>query len=410
MHVRIEKVAFPNGAGEMLDARLDLPIGPATAFALFAHCFTCTKDVLAAARIAEELARRGIAVLRFDFTGLGGSQGLFADTNFSSNVADLVAAAAYLREHHKAPELLIGHSLGGAAVLVAAHAIPEAKAVATIGAPANADHIEHQLGALVARIEEQGEADVLLAGRPFLVRKQFLEDVRGQKVLDAVAHLKRALLVMHAPLDQVVGVDNSTALFGAAKHPKSFVGLDGADHLLSNKSDARFAAASIATCAERYIVSAAPLQPVDRGEGVHVEETGYGLLQNRVQMHGETWLADEPALHNGDDTGPAPFAWVAAGLGACTSMTMRLYAQRKEMAVAKIAVDVDHAREPAVDHSRVSMAGDGSIDVFTRRIAIFGEVSDDDRARLFNIAERCPVHRLLAPGAVIISELLPRLD
>lgn len=246
-------IRFTGALGTQLAARLDSPPGEPLAFALFAHCFTCSKDTLAASRISAALTARGIAVLRFDFTGLGGSEGDFANTNFSSNVADLVAAAAWLRINHKAPAILIGHSLGGAAVLAAAREIPEAAAVATIGAPYDPGHVRQLLAPAIAEIEAAGEAEVDLAGRKFRIKKQFLQDIGGRESRDAIASLRKALLVFHSPRDTTVSVDNAARIFMAAKHPKSFVSLDDADHLLTRKEDAHYVAAVLAAWASRYI-------------------------------------------------------------------------------------------------------------------------------------------------------------
>jgi uncharacterized protein len=251
--LKVERVAFPGTAGQKLAARLDAPDEAPTAYALFAHCFTCGKDVFAAARIAQQLAAHGIAVLRFDFTGLGSSEGEFANTNFSSNVADLVAAAAHLRAAYAAPALLIGHSLGGAAVLAAAGSVPECKAVVTIGAPSDVRHVRHLLGERLSQIEADGEAEVVLAGRPFTIKRQFLLDAEEQNLAAKIAELRRALLVMHSPRDDTVEISNATRIFTAAKHPKSFISLDTADHLLTAREDAVYAADLIAAWAVRYL-------------------------------------------------------------------------------------------------------------------------------------------------------------
>src|SRR5581483_3057091 len=252
-----DMVRFPGALGATLDARLERTPRAPVAYALFAHCFTCSKDTLAAVRISQALQARGIAVLRFDFTGLGGSEGEFANTNFSSNVADLVAAAAWLREHRAAPQILVGHSLGGAAVLAAAAQIPEATAIATIGAPHEPAHVERLLASSREALERDGEAEVTISGRSFRIRKEFLQDV-GKYMADTyLASLGRALLVMHSPRDTVVNIENATRIFVAAKHPKSFVSLDTADHLLTQKADALYAADVIAAWASRYIAPAA---------------------------------------------------------------------------------------------------------------------------------------------------------
>ena len=400
------RLTFEGHEGAELAARLDLPAGAVRAYALFAHCFTCSKDVTAARRIAEALTSDGIAVLRFDFTGLGGSGGDFASTNFSSNVSDLIKAAAFLREKYEAPKLLIGHSLGGAAVIAAAADIPEAVAVATIGAPADADHVVHNFGADLDTIREKGRAEVTLAGRSFTIEKQFLDDISAQNVRERVAHLKKALLVMHAPLDETVGIDNATGLFVAAKHPKSFVSLDSADHLLSAPRDAAYAARVIAGWVSRYLETARETAAVETREGVHVSETGLGKFQSTVVSGRHRLIADEPEDVGGLDSGPSPYDYLAAALGACTVMTLRLYAERKGIAAGRIAATVLHAKVHAADCE--DCAGeirerDGRIDRFERRIAIEGEIDADTRARMLEIADRCPVHRTLEAGAAIVT-------
>ena len=252
-----QKVQFAGIQGDMPAARLELPEGPIRAYAVFAHCFTCSKDIFAAARIAGELAAHGIAVLRFDFTGLGASEGEFANTDFSSNVEDLLRAADFLRQNYEVPQILIGHSLGGAAVLAVAGDVPEVRAVATIGAPADAGHVLHNFGARIDEIETAGEAEVTLAGRQFTIRKQFLEDVGQQRLEDRIARLKAALIVFHAPRDQTVGIANAGAIFGAARHPKSFISLDDADHLLSRRADAIYAATILNAWVSRFVEAGA---------------------------------------------------------------------------------------------------------------------------------------------------------
>ncbi|MPZ11375.1 MAG: alpha/beta fold hydrolase [Kiloniellaceae bacterium] len=395
------KVTFIGSGGENLAARLDLPQGPPRAFALFAHCFTCNKDVFAAARIAGGLAERGIAVLRFDFTGLGASDGDFANTNFSSNVEDLVRAADFLRDSYEAPKLLIGHSLGGAAVLAAAGRVPEAQAVATIAAPADPAHVAAHFTEVRAEIEAAGEAEVLLVGRPFRIKKQFLEDIETQKLDAALAGLRKALMVFHAPRDATVGIDNASRIFLAAKHPKSFVSLDDADHLLSRKSDAIYVAEVLAAWADRYLGEAetAPAPPVPAGRVV-VEETGEGKFTQRVAVGAHVLRADEPQSAGGLDSGPSPYDFLLAGLGACTSMTLRLYAERKGLALEKTRVTLSHARIHAEDCATCETK-EGKIDRIERVIEMTGDLSAEERRRLLEIADKCPVHRTLRSEILI---------
>jgi pimeloyl-ACP methyl ester carboxylesterase len=249
----MEKIIFQNKQGQSLAAKIDLPDGEVKAYALFAHCFTCTKDIFGAARIASVLKEKNIAVLRFDFTGLGESEGDFANTNFSSNIDDLVSAAAHMRDHLKAPSILIGHSLGGSAVLAVADKIPEVRAVVTIGSPSNTAHVAHNFADDIQKINDDGEAEVCLAGRPFKIKKQFIDDIQSINLEKSVRNLKRALLVIHAPTDQTVGIENASEIFSWAKHPKSYISLDNADHLLSKRDDAFYAGRIIAEWAAKYI-------------------------------------------------------------------------------------------------------------------------------------------------------------
>jgi putative redox protein len=321
--MRSERFDFAGADGQKLAARLDLPDGTPAAYSLFAHCFTCSKDSLAASRIARTLAEQaGIATLRFDFTGLGSSEGEFANTGFSSNVADLLAAVSHMRARNAAPALLIGHSLGGAAVLAAASEVPEARAVVTISAPCNADHVTKLLGESRAEIETRGEATVLLGGRPFTIRRAFLEDVGSQDQAGRIARLNRALLVMHAPADATVGIENASAIYGKARHPKSFVSLDDADHLLTRPGDAEYAARVLAAWASRYVGAAAQEPVATMGEGEVLVESGAGRFGQRITAGRHRILADEPMALGGDDTGPSPYELLLAGLGACTAMTI----------------------------------------------------------------------------------------
>ncbi|NRP70800.1 hypothetical protein ILFOPFJJ_01682 [Ensifer psoraleae] len=397
MTFNTQRLQFAGHSGATLAARLDLPNGPLRGYALFAHCFTCSKDLAAARRIAAELAREGIAVLRFDFTGLGSSEGEFASTNFSSNIADLLSAADYLRQHYQAPSLLIGHSLGGAAVLAVAKDIPEVRAVATIGAPADVGHVLKNFGTSLEEIEKNGAADVDLAGRKFLVRKQFVEDARAQRIRHAVASLKKPLLILHAPLDQTVGIENANEIFLAAKHPKSFVSLDKADHLLTDPEDAAFAGRVISGWMTRYLAADAP-QGTEPVEHVRVMETGEGKFQNAVQAGGHRLFADEPENVGGLDSGPSPYDFLSIALGACTSMTLRLYADHKKLTLGRIGVDVSHAKIHARDCEECTEAersGGARIDHFERVISVDGEVSEELRGKIAEIAGKCPVHRTL---------------
>ena len=399
-----ERVTFPGHSGDTLAARLDLPDGPHLATALFAHCFTCSKDIPAARRIAARLASMGIAVLRFDFTGLGHSQGEFSNTTFSSNVGDLHAARDYLAGRGMAPALLIGHSLGGAAVLRSAGEMAGVKAVVTIGAPFDPEHVTHNFGDALEDIETDGQARVDLGGRPFTIRRDFVEDVKAQALAPAIAGLKAALLVMHAPRDAVVGIDNATNIFTAARHPKSFVTLDDADHLITDAADAEYAAGVMAAWAGRYLGLRPPAPPVGAPEGVvRVSEADpQGFLQD-VQAGPHHFLADEPLAYGGSNRGATPYGFLSAGLGACTSMTIRMYARRKGWPLEHVSVDISHDKVHAQDAGTQSAA---KVDMFRRRITLCGALDDDQRKRLLEIADKCPVHKTLESSAQVETELV----
>ncbi len=400
-----EKFTFQGHDGSTLAARLDLPDGPHLATALFAHCFTCSKDIPAARRIAARLAARGIAVLRFDFTGLGHSEGEFANTTFTSNVADVVLAAQALDGHGMPVDLVIGHSLGGAAVLKAAPDIASAKAVVTLGAPFDPHHVTQNFGGALNDIAAKGHAMVQLAGRPFEIRQAFVDDVSAASLAPAIANLHKALLVMHAPGDTTVGIDNASQIFGAAKHPKSFVTLDDADHLVTQASDAEYAADVISAWAGRYLRLPEPAMPIGAPEGVvRVSEADpRGFLQDVSHGPNHHTLADEPLAYGGTNRGMSPYGFVAAGLGACTSMTIRMYARRKGWPLDHVSVDVTHDKV----HAQDAELGQGTkIDTFTRAITLRGDLDADQRARLLDIADRCPVHRTLEAENRIVTTLV----
>jgi len=401
-----EKSTFPGSQGEPLAARLDRPAGDIRAYALFAHCFTCSKESLAAARISEALVTQGFAVLRFDFTGLGGSGGDFANTDFSSNVADLRKAADYLRERHRAPSLLIGHSLGGAAVLAAAADIPEAAAVATIGAPAEPGHVAAHLSSARPEIEARGEAEVGIGGRVFRIRKEFLQDIEGYRLQEAIGNLRKALLVFHAPHDEIVGLENAERIFRAAKHPKSFVSLDGAGHMLGRKADAYWVAGVLSAWAARYVgQDAAAVPVVEDGHGeVKVEETGEGRFTQRIAAGRHRLIADEPESAGGDDSGPGPYEYLLAALGACTSMTIRMYADRKEWPLERVSVRLRHKKIHAEDCAECETR-EGRVDWIDRDIMLSGPLDQAQKNRLLEIADKCPVHKTLHAETIVSSRI-----
>jgi len=409
--MKSEKVTFAGHSGDMLAARLDLPGGPVRAAAILAHCFTCSKDIAAARRISGRLAALGIAVLRFDFTGLGHSGGEFANTHFSSNVADLLLAAAFMDRRGLPAQLMIGHSLGGAAVLKAAPDLPGLRAVVTLGAPFDPGHVAQSLGGKLDDIRAQGRAMVDLAGRSFEIRKEFLDDISAASLQQALPRLNAALLVLHAPLDATVGIDNAGRIFAAARHPKSFVSLDGADHLLSREEDAEYAAEVIASWSRRYLALAPEQVRPDAPEGVvRVSEAeASGFRQDIVVAGRHQMIADEPVAMGGTDLGPSPYQLLAAGLGACTTMTIRLYARRKGIPLAHVSCDVSHDRCHTEDCEECDKS-QAKVDVFHRVIRLEGDLNDAQRDSLLAIADKCPVHRTLHGQAIIRTELEPPRD
>ncbi|RXH40265.1 bifunctional alpha/beta hydrolase/OsmC family protein [Bradyrhizobium zhanjiangense] len=401
-----ERFQFTGEGGHQLSAALELPDGEPAAFALFAHCFTCGKDTLAAKRISVALAAKGIAVLRFDFTGLGSSEGDFANSTFSSNVTDLVRAADHLRATRKAPSVLIGHSLGGAAILAAAGHIPEAKAVATIAAPSDPAHVTGLFKEHINNIRAQGEVEVLLAGRPFRIRREFLDDIIEHELMKDVTGLHKALLVMHSPVDDTVGIDNATKIFVSAKHSKSFVSLDHADHLLTAPADALYAADVIAAWASRYIDTAKPAKAMDLPETprqVVVQETRKSKFNQIISVGPHRLVADEPVAAGGEDAGPGPYDFLLAGLGACTSMTMRLYADRKSLPLDRVTVTLKHSKIHAKDCAECETR-EGMLDQIERDIAMEGALDAEQRNRLMEIADKCPVHRTLTSEIRIVTK------
>lgn len=402
-----EAVRFESRQGHELAGVLHRPdAGSPRAWALFAHCFTCTKNLKAAIHIADALCAEGIAVLRFDFTGLGQSEGEFAETHFSSNVEDLLDAADYLDREQEAPELLVGHSLGGTAILAAAHRVESARAVVTIGAPADAEHVLSVLEDDLDTIEERGEAKVRLAGRSFSVRKDFVDDVRSQSVRDGIGDLDRALLVMHSPVDELVSIDEAASIYRAARHPKSFISLDDADHLLSRPRDSRYAGHVLAAWASRF------LQEPDEAVDPAVHHTGHVVVSGKpgdifrvaINADGHRLLGDEPEKYGGTDRGPSPYDLLSAALASCTVMTLNMYARRKRLSLESVRVDVAHGKIHAEDCEHCDDNG-GKIDRFERTIHLEGDLEEGQRKRLLEIADRCPVHRTLHSKIDIKSRL-----
>lgn len=402
-----KRIQFRTEKGTHLAGILHLPdAGAPHTFALFAHCFTCTKNVKAAVIIADSLSQQGIAVLRFDFTGLGQSEGDFANTNFSSNVQDLLHAANYLESEYRAPAILVGHSLGGTACLAVAKQIDSVRAVATIGSPADAEHVLGLLESDLETIEQQGEARVQLGGLPFKIRKDFVDDIRSQNVRDGIHTLGRALLVMHSAVDRVVPIEEAARIYTSALHPKSFVSLDDADHMLSNERDSRYAGQVLAAWASRYI-EVLPQIPAARFEAGQVVVTGktHDQFQVSINANGHPLKGDEPESYGGLNSGPSPYDLLAASLGSCTVMTINMYARHKKLALDSVEVSLSHDKIHAVDCADCETK-EGKIDRFKRKIRLKGELTDEQRQRLMEIADRCPVHRTLRSEIEILNELV----
>lgn len=399
-------VRFPNAAGQQLAGRLEMPAhGKPRAFALYAHCFTCGKDVRAAFDISRALAMQGIATLRFDFTGIGESAGVFADTTFSTNVSDLLCAADFLSKQHSAPKILVGHSLGGTAVLEAANQIESCLAVATVAAPASPEHVARLLGSGRATLEQQGEADVMLAGRKFHFKKAFLDDLSKHQCREYVRGLRKPLLIFHSPVDKTVDISNAAEIFGAALHPKSFIALNNADHLLSNQEDSEYVGLIIAAWATKYLgeLNLTPVKsPAAEGEViVRINREHY---RTDVFAGPHTLIADESESAGGTDTGPSPYGYLSSALGACTTITLRMYADRKNWPLESVKVRITHQKIHAEDCAECE-TGSGRIDKFEREIELTGDLDPAQRQRLLEIADRCPVHQTLHSEVVIETHL-----
>ena len=400
----MKRVSFQNKSGYSLKALLDLPAGGLPdAYAIFAHCFTCTKNLGAVRNISRSLTTKGFAVLRFDFTGLGESDGDFEDTNFSSNMEDLFAAAEYLAENYEAPQLMVGHSLGGAAVIAAAGHIPSVKAVATIGAPADPAHVQHIFHRNIDEIENNGEAEVNIGGRHFRVKKQFIDDLNDQEQAKRIRNLKRALLILHSPQDEVVEVENAKIIYEKAKHPKSFISLDGADHLLSNKNDARYVGDLIASWAARYLcIEDDDELTTDLDVVAKLEGEKY---TTEIKAGKHFMIVDEPRAIGGLDLGPSPYEYLSTALASCTAITMKMYADRKGWPVEEIRVHVKHDKVHSKDMEGYEDEN-VRIDHFTKHIELKGDLTDQQKKRMVEIASKCPVHKSLHTPNHIDTELI----
>jgi len=389
-----KKISFRNQHGELLSARLEMPLDKhPISYALFAHCFTCNKNLSAIRNISRALNQAGIAVLRFDFTGLGESEGEFAETNFSSNVDDLISAASYLKEHHQSPSILIGHSLGGAAVIFAAGQISSVQAIATIGAPASTEHVSHLFSSSLSEIQNQETAEVNIGGRPFTIKKQFLDDISAQNLSETLKNLRKPILILHSPQDNTVGIENASELYGAAYHPKSFVTLDGADHLLTDKQDSQYVGLIISSWASRYVTGTQKEESLDTNEQVivHLGEQKYTAT---IKAGKHTWLADEPTSVGGQDLGPDPYKLLLSSVGACTAMTLRMYADRKKWDLQDVKVHLSHGKVHA-DDCLDCESKSSKVDHISRTIEVKGDLDDTQKKRLLEIADRCPVHKTL---------------
>lgn len=398
-----QKLYFTNSEGKQLAAKLEVPIHQAPiAYAIFAHCFTCSKNLTAVRHIARALTQQGFGVLRFDFTGLGESEGEFAETNFSSNIQDIVAAAQFLERERAAPKLLIGHSLGGAAVIFAAQHLPSIQAIATIGAPASPEHVQHLFQHHISEIEKQGSAQVSIGGRPFTISKQFIDDISDQNMTALLKKMRKSLLVLHSPQDQTVGVNNAKKLYDAAHHPKSFISLDGADHLLSNKKDSLYVGSVIASWASRYI--SIPEKTTIKAKKRVAVQIGKDGFTTEVQAGKHSFRADEPVQIGGNDYGPTPYDLLLAALGTCTAMTLRMYADRKKWALEEVTVHLNHSKQHVKDCEACEKPT-AKIDYIERCITLKGNLDAKQQQRLLEIADRCPVHRTLH-GAIKVETVL----
>lgn len=399
--MRFQKITFQNSSGHDLSGRIDFPlIGKPKAYVLFAHCFTCSKNLKSVDHISQAFTHEGMAVLRFDFTGLGQSKGDFADTNFTSNLSDLKEAYEFLEKNFQAPQILVGHSLGGAAVLHIAGQLPAVKAVATVGAPSTPAHVSHLLEAGREELEEKGEAEINIGGRPFKMKKQFLDDLEKNEKEGVIKNLKKALLILHSPQDNTVGIESAQEIFIEAVHPKSFVSLDGADHLLMREEDARYVGSVIAGWSTRYIDQNEAEEAPEGEVWTRVGSTGYTTEVTAGRHH---LVADEPPSVGGDDLGPTPYGYLLAGLGACTAMTLRMYADFKKLPLEEVKVKLTHDKIHKVD-GQDSESSKGKIDQIKRMITIKGDLTDDQRKRLIEIADRCPVHKTLEGKPEILTE------
>lgn len=405
-----ERITFTNPSGQMLSARLDLPEGGCRFYALYVHCFTCSKDLLPASRICRFLAAQGIGVLRFDMTGLGASEGDFAETNFETNIGDILSAVEAMTRASKEPSLLIGHSLGGTAAIVASGHIPSLKAVVSINAPSHPRHVKKRFLDQEDKIVKEGSAEVMVEGRPFVIKKHFLEALEETDMQTILQNLTVPLLVMQAPDDSIVHQQNGFDLFAAAKNPKSFCALPGADHLLTDLKSSEYVASMIKAWSAPYIAETHGTLSSSPIESVVVAENKKGKFTQDVTWGEHIFRADEPVeIAGGLGTGPSPYDFLTAALGACTSMTLRMYADLKKIPVEHISVRVQHHKEDRPEEKEIlttlPLKKPDQMDVFSREISIEGPVTAEQKASLLTIAEKCPVHKTLSRRSEIVTKL-----
>lgn len=398
-------IKFSNSSGYLLNGRLELPANRTPHnFAVFAHCFTCGKNFSATRNISRALTTAGFGVLRFDFTGLGDSSGDFADSNFSGNVSDLMAAIDYLNKHYAAPTLLIGHSLGGAAAIYAAAKAQSIKAIATVGAPSDTQHVQHLFKNDIPEITAQGEAVVQLAGRPFKIKKQFLDDINEQQVSKTLKELRKPILIAHSPQDTTVGIHHAERLYQSALHPKSFVSLDKADHLLMNKADAQYVGKVIASWAMRYL-DQEPEPTITTKHDIVASLDDSDKFTTKIKAGRHYLTADEPTSVGGNDYGPNPYELLSSSLAACTVMTIQMYARRKKWPIENIECHVSYDKQYALDCENCD-ENQSKIDTFTRAIKITSKLEEKQILRVLQIADKCPVHKTLHSETQVITKLL----
>ena len=401
------KLNIENKNGLILQAHLELPANQKpNRYAIFAHCFTCTSSLSAVKNISRALTNYGFGVVRFDFTGLGKSEGEFAESHFSANVDDLIAVSNYMESHYKAPELLVGHSLGGAAVITAASRLDNVKAVATIGAPATVSHVTHLFSHDIDSIRKGELTEVNIGGRPFKINPEFVSDFDKTDLPSVVKNLRKPLLILHSPTDTIVGIKNAEQLYHNAHHPKSFVTLDNADHLLTNSNDSNYAGNLIGTWVQRYFEPEENTMLETQGEQLvgHLNLVEDNFTTS-IQTKKHSMIADEPASVGGDDFGPSPYEYLNAGLAACTVMTLKMYAQRKQWDLQEVFVYISHSKKHS-DELELDIEEPGYLDHISKKLKFVGNLDASQKQRLKEIASRCPVHKTIASEVVFDTSII----